>query len=501
MRISALIVMMLLLLPSCGEERSSSFDIALSQEPPVLDVMLNSSISGRMIAVGNVYEKLLVLDADGNVRPELAESFSLSEDGHRLSFRLRSDVPFHNGDILTAEDAAASMNRWLDSVPAAKNASGGSYFIALDPVTLTIESSSNLSFLPVMMASSPQSAVIMPLECIDEAMDTGLVTEFIGTGPYEFSDWKTGEYIELKAFRDYKPYADTSSGLWGNKKGQEDVLRYYFVPDEVTRTIGFESGLYDAIDCVSSDDVQRLADSGASILQGGENGSIAIVFNKKEGVSTDRLFRQAVSLIVDRDTLMRSCYGDYGFSLHSDYMEKEQGIWLSASDDPYGYMDAEKGKAMLDLSSYDGSPVRILTSNLTNLDRIAVSLASCLESVGIDAEVSVMDWASFLEKRKDPSSWDIYVSAMSKVPLPQQKTYLSPDFPGWFSDEDILSDIAAMNSSSSIEEAAERWAEIQYSLWEYVPVMIPGHYSTIYAVAEGIDGVIAEDGFYFWNAE
>ena len=162
--------MMLLLLPSCGEERSSSFDIALSQEPPVLDVMLNSSISGRMIAVGNVYEKLLVLDADGNVRPELAESFSLSEDGHRLSFRLRSDVTFHNGDILTAEDAAASMNRWLDSVPAAKNASGGSYFIALDPVTLTIESSSNLSFLPVMMASSPQSAVIMPLECIDEGV-------------------------------------------------------------------------------------------------------------------------------------------------------------------------------------------------------------------------------------------------------------------------------------------------------------------------------------------
>ena len=101
MRISALIVMMLLLLPSCGEERSSSFDIALSQEPPVLDVMLNSSISGRMIAVGNVYEKLLVLDADGNVRPELAESFSLSEDGHRLSFRLRSDVTLHNGDIGT----------------------------------------------------------------------------------------------------------------------------------------------------------------------------------------------------------------------------------------------------------------------------------------------------------------------------------------------------------------------------------------------------------------
>ena len=500
-KLFSLIVAMLIILSSCGEEaKSDSFSIALSQEPPVLDVMLNSSISGKMIAVGNIYEKLLVLDGTGTIRTELAESYMLSDSGHKLVFSLRKDVPFHNGDTLTARDAVASMNRWLDSVPAALAVSGGEHFHVVDEYTIEIEGEDNLSFLPVMIASSPQSAVIMPEECIEEAEDTGFVAQFIGTGPYEFSQWRSGEYIELKAFDKYRPYAEESSGLWGRKDAAMNVLRYYFVPDETTRMVGLESGIYDAADCIPSDDVDRIMEEGFSVLQGGENGSIVLVFNKKEGIGSDKLFRQAVSLIADRDTLMRSCYGDYGFSLHSDYMEKEQTPWITGQEDPFGKMDTEKGKELLGLSSYDGSPVVILTSNLTNMDRIALALASCLGSAGIDADVRVLDWASFMEKRTDPSSWDIFVSAMAKVPVPQQKTYLSPDFPGWFDDGALLAEIAGLNSRT-MEEAYEEWGILQSELWEYVPVMIPGHYSTIFAVAPGHDGVIIEDGFYFWNID
>ena len=198
---------------------------------------------------------------------------------------------------------------------------------------------------------------------------------------------------------------------------------------------------------------------------------------------------------------MRSCYGDYGFSLHSDYMEAEQRLWaVDPEEDPYGEMDREKGMALLSDSSYDGTAVEILTSNLTNLDRIAVALASCLERSGVDADVRVLDWASFLEKRKDPSSWDIYVSAMSKVPVPQLKTYLSPSFPGWFDDPELSEKLGNL-SSGTVEDAAEEWKDLQKELWEYVPVMVPGHYSTIFAVSPDHEGVIIDDGFYFWNME
>ena len=137
-------MMILILFPACRAEEDFSVNIALSQEPPVLDVMLNSSISGKMIAVGNIYEKLLVLDEEGRIKPELASSWTLSEDGKSLSFTIREGVPFHNGDVLEAEDVAASMNRWLDSTPSARSVTGGSYFTETGPLSVEIKGEGKL---------------------------------------------------------------------------------------------------------------------------------------------------------------------------------------------------------------------------------------------------------------------------------------------------------------------------------------------------------------------
>ena len=52
----------------------------------------------------------------------------------------------------------------------------------------------------------------------------------------------------------------------------------------------------------------------------------------------------------------------------------------------------------------------------------------------------------------------------------------------------------------TIEGAERRWEEVQKEMWEYIPSYIPGHYSTSYAKNKNLDGVIIQDGFYFWNA-
>ena len=79
MRIKILIALIILaLVPSCHSGEDGILDVAMAQEPPTLDVMVNSSISGKMIAVGNIYEKLLALSPDGVIVPELASSYALS---------------------------------------------------------------------------------------------------------------------------------------------------------------------------------------------------------------------------------------------------------------------------------------------------------------------------------------------------------------------------------------------------------------------------------------
>ena len=87
----------LISLCSCGDKKDTSYiNVAVSQEPVTTDVMVNTSLTGRLIFVGSVYERLLVLDGEGNVRPELASSYSLSDDGRTLAFEIRKGVKFHD---------------------------------------------------------------------------------------------------------------------------------------------------------------------------------------------------------------------------------------------------------------------------------------------------------------------------------------------------------------------------------------------------------------------
>ena len=495
---AAFLMILTILSVSCAQDTGDDvLSVALSQEPPVLDVQLNPSISGRMIMLGNVFERPVVLDGDGRIREELAESFSLSEDGRKLSFVMRDDVLFHDGTVMEGSDAAASLNRWLSLYSQADQAASGHRFVSSGN-EVHIESEGSLLMLLMMIASSPQGAVIMPEECAGE---TSVLSSFIGTGPYRLQSWRPGEKVSLVSFEGYRPYAEgEADGLWGDKSAGPEAITYYFVPDGTTRRLGLESGLYDAVDCILSDDIPSLMENGdVRLLEGDENGSIALVFNKRHGVFRDVRMRRAVALTVDRDTLMQACYGSYGYVLRPDYMES--GLWsVDPALDPYGQTDPGAAAVLTGEAGYDGEVVRILSSNTSNLDKIAVALASELEKAGIRSEVEVLDWASFIERRKDPEAWDIFISAYTRTVLPQLKTYLSPTLPGWLDDEASLSLLEAISGAESLDEAAELWQEAQIMLWQSVPVIVPGHYSTVYGVSSSLDGTIVGDGLYFWAA-
>ena len=334
----------------------------------------------------------------------------------------------------------------------------------------------------------------MPSEVIKELDGNEVVTAFIGTGPYMIDKWNAGEKIELVAFDGYSPYGDKG-------RARTERLVYFFVPDSVTRSLGMLSGAYDFANDVMSEDraLYSRKDSGVDVIEGAESGSIGIVFNKREGIGCDAEFRKAVSLAVDSRKLMKACYGDYGWSIHSDYMEKEQPFSV-ADGNPYEGQNTEQAAAALKKSTYNGEKVRILTSNSSNMDKLAVSLADDLGKIGIDAELIVLDWSSMMARRSDSTAWDILISAYSSVPLPQMKLYLSSSYPGWIDeDEEGLRIMEGMNDAG-YEEGIRIWRDAQHALWESVPVVVPGHYTTAYAESTSLDGVIINNGFFFWNA-
>lgn len=494
--VKALVFVLVIILSSCSVSNSNNdvINVAISQEPSSLDVVVNTSLYSRIICVGNIFEKLLILDGEGKIRPELASLYSLSDDNKKLTFTLRDDVLFHNGEKMTEEDVAISMNRWLELYPKAKEIAQNGRFVVEGKNSVTIESDNSLLFLPYLIASAPQEAIIVPSSSIGEGI---VLSSIVGSGPYKLKEWISGEKIVLERFDSYSEYGEKSNGKWGKKKAIENIT-YYFVPDSVTRLLGLETGLYDAINDVMSTDRERIENnSNLILLDGDESGSIALVFNKKEGSTKDNEIREAIALSLDSKTLMEACYGKVGYSLHSDYMEAWQGDWRVSSPDPYSVLDMERAKKLIE--GKENLKIRILTSNLSNLDKIAIVAKEELEKVGFSVELIVLDWASFIETRKNSSEWDIYISAFTSVPLPQMKSYLSPSFPGYIEEESsAYLSLKEMNNASSLDEAKEMWQICQQQLYSYLPCYLPGHYTTSYAYCKKLDNIITQNGFFFW---
>ena len=489
-----ILIFIAILLSSCTsrEEGEHVLNIAYSQDIPSLDVMKSNNRALRDMLVGHVYERLFILDEEGSIVPELAEGYTLENDNRTLKVKLREDVAFHDGSIMKARDAAASLNRWISSYRDASRMTGDNRFTVEGEYEIRIDSVDSLLFFPYLLASSPFSAVIMP-ERIASNVD-GFVHDIIGTGPYEVESYLSGDKLILSRFEDYVPNENGLSGIAGEKHGYADRIIYNIVPDAVTRRIGLERGQYDHINDVMSQDIPLYEKNDDIVIYGGEeSGSIALVFNRK---STDDALRKAISLSLDPESLMKACYGDYGYSLHKDLMEKGSPFCFMVPSDS---QDREKAIEIVRENGLEKKTVRILSSNLSNLDRIAVEMAEELRSVGLEPEITVYDWAGFIDKRRE-GNFDIMVSAFSSVPLPNMKVYLSSTYPGWYESEESEEYLGMLSNAGSFNEAVEIWKEAQEFYFDDMPVLVPGHYISLHAGSDDVEGVIYTDGAHFWNA-
>ena len=179
-------------------EADTEVHVALNAAPSTLDCTLTSALVTKQIAYSNIFESLVTMKSDYSVAPELAESYEVSDDHTEYTYHLRKGVLFHNGDEMKASDVVASMNRWVLNYGNAQALVGDSKFEAVDDYTVKITLKTPSIFLNELIAGAGNMPIIVPEETLETLdSETGALTEFIGTGPYKFEEWKTDQYIKL----------------------------------------------------------------------------------------------------------------------------------------------------------------------------------------------------------------------------------------------------------------------------------------------------------------
>lgn len=516
--ITSLMVVFILVLAACGSSNNNddsksnnsdegasqggTLEVAYPTQPQSLDPQ-GSTAEATRDAARLIYEALVTVDEDYQVIPQLAESFEVNDENTDISFKLREGVKFHNGDEMTADDVVTSMEKWAIN----KSFLGEHEWEKIDDYNIELHLEKPSSLVMFFLADQGNMAAIMPEDIAKEGEDEDEedgANEYIGTGPFKFIEWKQDNYIKFEKFDDYEPRSEDPSGLGGEKVAMVDEINWNFVPDSSTRVNGLLSGKYDFAHMIDYDAIPQLEGSPDVEVDVWPYGIEGLVFNKKEGLFTDVKARQAVNYALDMDTVMSSAFsGEDFYTLNPSLFLEDQIDWYTdAGKEYYNQKDQDKAKELLKEAGYDGEEIVILTSrDYSHHYNAAVATQQLLEDVGMNVKLDVYDWPTLLERRDDPSAYDIFYTGFSIVSTPHQYVFLDSEtqWPGWTNDKDLDELLDKIKESSDQEEAKVLYEELQEIYWERVPVINTGENSRVSGYSDKLEGYNQMLGPVFWN--
>ncbi len=359
-------------------------------EPAAISSRDNANIARH------IFGTLYTMDADGVAQPDLANNLEISEDGLAYVYTLNEGLTCHDGEALTAEDAAYSFNRAADPENAFTGNTPGFVFSSIG-----FEGAEALDDLRVQINIAQKSQIAFGLiaevyiHCMDsyEAMtlDEASATP-VGSGSYELTDWSRGSEIVLEAIE-------------GAEVGFQ-TIRWRIIPEASTRAAELMAGNVDIITNVAPDQLDVINASGNAVvdpIQGTRR--MYVGFNLSEAMAdmpgadaiADPNVRRALQYAVNVPAI---CTQLLNFEC-----ERMTGIVnppnANQSLEPYPY-DPDMAEQLLDEAGWprgdDGNRFSIKfqagQGRYLNDANVVQAVTQFLTDVGIDVELELMEWSS-----------------------------------------------------------------------------------------------------------
>jgi peptide/nickel transport system substrate-binding protein len=456
--------------------QGGTLKVATVGEPPNLDVMTVPADLVTMIGQ-HIFEQLFAFDEQYGVKPMLAHSYKVSSDSKTYTIQLRQGVKFHNGQEMTSADVVASLTRWTKVSSRGKIASQSIESItASDGQTVVLKLKAPFAPLLSFLAFQNTAAAIMP-KAIMEKFGDKVLSEYVGTGPYRFEDWKPDFRIRLSRYPDYAARTDASSGYAGKKTAYLDALEFYPVTEAGSRIAGVESGGYQYAYSVSKEAYPRLSKNPnlmTLVVSPGQWGWL--IFNKKQGIAANQGVRQAALAALSMEPILRAAYGlpDF-YQMEPSYYPKGTAWYSTGGAKYYNQKNPALAKQLLAKAGYKNEPLRIIcTKEYEYMYNIGVTAAAQLKEAGFNVDLQVFDWATVLDRRGKPDMYDAFVTGHGFVPDPSLITILSAQYPGWWDSPEKNDLVAKLNSTTQAAARKQVWDKLQELIYTQVPVIRVG---------------------------
>ena len=498
--LGCLLACSLLTAPSLAtaQEAGGIATVATVGEPPTLDPMVSTADLVGTITQ-HIFETLYTFDKSWKVTPLLADALpAVSADGKTYTIALRPGLKFHDGSDLTAEDAVASLKRWMKLASRGKQAAGFIESVAAaGPASVVITLKEPYAPLLSLLAFNNSAAIIVPAKKQDEPMK-----EFIGTGPYMLKERKADQYIQLARFAGYKPRAGAADGYGGARRPLLDEVRFVPVPDANTRVESAVSGQYSYVDAIPVESFDRLKSAASQPVVLKPFGYPVFVMNTAEGAAKNLAVRKAIRTALNMEDMLAAAFGTKEFYALDGNIYPPGYVWNTDAGvaGNYNLGDADKAKAAAKAAGYKGEPIRILTSRQYEFHyKMAQVAAEYLKLAGFTVDLQVVDWATLTQRRTDKALWEIYITHSPFLPEPALIGSLSTSSPGWWDTPARKAAVDAFTAEADPTKRAALWANVQKTIYDEVPFIKIGDFNALSAKSVKLDGVVPAPWPYFWN--
>lgn len=383
-------------------------------EASTLIPVLATDSSSHAVA-GQIYNGLVKYDKNLRIAGDLAESFEISPDGLTITFHLRRGVKWHDGKPFTSRDVLYTYRITVD--PKTPTAYAEDFKQVKDisaPDDYTVRVVYGIPFAPALASWGTN---ILPSHLLQgqDITKSPLARKPVGTGPYRFKEWISGQKIVLEANPDYfegRPYLDR--------------FIYRIIPDTSTMYMEMKSGTIDLMNLTPVQYAKQTANqnftSRFNKYRYPSSGYLYMGYNLRHPLFSDKRIRQAMTAAINKDELVQGVLFGMGQKAHGPIVP---GRWAYNPDIRDIEFDPKHASELLSQAGWkeknndgilmkDGKPFKFtILTNQGNQQRLMTAqiVQQRLRHVGIDVKIRIVEWATFLKEFVNKGNFEVVMLA------------------------------------------------------------------------------------------
>ncbi|QET01958.1 MULTISPECIES: glutathione ABC transporter substrate-binding protein GsiB [Cupriavidus] len=441
------------------------------------------------------YQGLFGLDKDLKLVNVLAESYEASKDGLTYTIKLKKGVKFHDGTTFDANAVKANFDRVIDPANKLKRYTLFNRVAKTDVVDAnTVKITLKEPFSPFINVLSHPSAVMISPTALKK-WGKEIAFHPVGTGPFEFVEWKQTDYLKGKKF----------AGYWKTGYPKIDSITWKPVVDNNTRAAVMQTG--------EADFAFRIPFEQAAVLKTSPKVDLIdapsiiaryISFNTQVKPFNDPKVRQAINYAINKDALAKVAFAGYATPSEGvvpagvDYAEK-LGPW------PY---DPAKARELLKEAGYPNGFETTLWSayNHTTAQKVIQFVQQQLQQVGIKASVQALEAGQRVEKvesvqKPEDAGVRLYYvgwsSSTGESDWALRPLLASESMPpkllntAYYKNDQVDADIAGALRTTDRAEKARLYKDAQERIWKDAPWAFLVTEKVLFARAKRLSGAYA----------